>query len=116
MFEQAFRNIDDTLRKEAGCGTELDYAEQTSWLLFLKYLDALETDKAAEAEMEGKTYKPILDQAYRWSVWAAPKTADGSIDHNRAMSGDDLVEFVNHRLFPYLGGFTKRATGPDTLE
>ena len=38
MFEQAFRNIDDTLRKEAGCTTELDYTEQTSWLLFLKYL------------------------------------------------------------------------------
>lgn len=40
MFEQAFRNIDDVLWKEAGCTTELDYTEQTSWLLFLKYLDA----------------------------------------------------------------------------
>jgi type I restriction enzyme M protein len=39
MFEQAFRNIDDILRKEAGCTTELDHTEQTSWLLFLKYLD-----------------------------------------------------------------------------
>jgi hypothetical protein len=35
MFEQAFRNIDDTLRKEAGCASELDYTEQSSWLLFL---------------------------------------------------------------------------------
>ena len=41
MFEQAFKNIDDVLRNEAGCTTELDYTEQTSWLLFLKYLDAL---------------------------------------------------------------------------
>ena len=49
MFEQAFKNIDDVLRKEAGCTTELDYTEQTSWLLFLKYLDALEQDKAVEA-------------------------------------------------------------------
>jgi type I restriction enzyme M protein len=39
MFEQAFRNIDEVLRKEAGCTTELDYTEQTSWLLFLKYRD-----------------------------------------------------------------------------
>ena len=38
MFEQVFKNIDDVLRKEAGCTTELDYTEQTSWLLFLKYL------------------------------------------------------------------------------
>ena len=36
MFEQAFKNIDDVLRKEAGCTTELDYIEQTSWLFFLK--------------------------------------------------------------------------------
>jgi len=35
MFEQAFKNIDDVLRKEAGCTTELDYTEQTSWLLLL---------------------------------------------------------------------------------
>ena len=51
MFEQAFKNIDDVLRKEAGCTTELDYTEQTSWLLFLKYLDGLEQDKATEAAL-----------------------------------------------------------------
>jgi hypothetical protein len=33
-FEQAFRNIDDVLRQEAGCTTKLDDTEQTSWLLF----------------------------------------------------------------------------------
>ena len=54
MFEQTFKNIDDILRKDAGCTSELDYTEQSSWLLFLKYLDALEHDKAAEAELEGK--------------------------------------------------------------
>ena len=45
MFEQTFKNIDDVLRKEAGCATELDYAEQTSWILFLKYLDDLEAER-----------------------------------------------------------------------
>jgi HsdM N-terminal domain len=50
MFEQVFRNIDDVLRKEAGCTTELDYTEQTSWLLFLKYLDDLEHDRAMEPQ------------------------------------------------------------------
>ena len=54
MFEQAFKNIDDVLRKEAGCTTELDYTEQTSWLLFLKYLDGLEQDKADEAAAGGQ--------------------------------------------------------------
>jgi type I restriction enzyme M protein len=46
MFEQVFKNIDDVLRKEAGCNTELDYTEQSSWLLFLKYLDELERERA----------------------------------------------------------------------
>jgi type I restriction enzyme M protein len=61
VFEQAFRNIDDVLRKEAGCTTELDYIEQTSWLLFLKYLDGLEQDRVTEARLEGKRYSFILD-------------------------------------------------------
>ena len=52
MFEQAFKNIGDVLWKEAGCSSELDYTEQTSWLLFLKYLDGLEQDKSDEAALE----------------------------------------------------------------
>ena len=116
MFEQAFKNIDDVLWKEAGCGSELDYAEQTSWLLFLKYLDGLEQDKAMEAELEGKTYSFILDEPYRWDVWAAPKTADGKLDHNKALTGDDLRDFVDRKLFPYLHSFKQKASGPNTIE
>ena len=116
MFEQAFKNIDDVLWKEAGCTTELDYTEQTSWLLFLKYLDGLEQDKAMEAELEGKKYTFILDKPYRWEEWAAPKGKDGKLDHNAALTGDDLRDFVNQKLFPYLHGFTQRATGPNTIE
>jgi type I restriction enzyme M protein len=116
MFEQAFKNIDDVLRKEAGCTTELDYTEQTSWLLFLKYLDGLEQDRAMEAELEGRSYKYLLDEPYRWESWAAPKGADGRLDHNQAMTGDDLVEFVDRQLFPYLREFRLWATGPNTLE
>jgi type I restriction enzyme M protein len=116
MFEQAFKNIDDILRKEAGCTTELDYTEQTSWLLFLKYLDALEQDKADEAALEKKKYSFILDRQYRWEEWAAPKDKSGQLDHNKAKTGDDLRDFVNVKLFPYLHGFKQRATGPDTIE
>lgn len=116
MFEQAFKNIDDVLRKEAGCTTELDYTEQTSWLLFLKYLDGLEEDRADEAKLEGKRYAYILDKAYRWEAWAAPKGKDGKLDHNAALSGDDLRDFVNQKLFPYLHGFKQKASGPNTIE
>src|SRR6202521_3022043 len=119
MFEQAFKNIDDVLRKEAGCSSELDYIEQTSWLLFLKYLDALEQDKADEEALEGKKYSFILDKPYRWDEWAAPKGPngkDGQIDHNKAKVGDDLRDFVNGKLFPYLHGFKQKASGPNTIE
>ena len=57
-----FKNIDDILNKDhkdAGCTSELDYTEQSSWLLFLKYLDALEQDKATQAELAGKGYSRI---------------------------------------------------------
>jgi type I restriction enzyme M protein len=116
MFEQAFKNIDDVLWKEAGCGSELDYAEQTSWLLFLKYLDGLEQDKSMEAELEGKQYTFILDEPYRWESWAAPKTLDDKLDHNKALTGDDLRDFVDRKLFPYLHGFKLKASGPNTIE
>jgi type I restriction enzyme M protein len=116
MFEQAFKNIDDVLWKEAGCTTELDYTEQSSWLLFLKYLDGLEQDKAMEAELEGRNYNFILDEPYRWESWAAPKGADGKLDHNRALTGDDLRDFIDLKLFPYLHGFKQKASGPNTIE
>ena len=97
-FEQAFKNIDDILWKEAGCTTELDYTEQTSWLLFLKYLDGLEQDKADEAALEGKPYNFIFDEPYRWESWAAPKDENDNIDHNKALVGDDLRDFVDRAL------------------
>lgn len=115
MFENTFRNIDDVLWKEAGCTTELDYTEQTSWMLFLKYLDDLEHERALEAELKGESYDPIIRDEFRWSAWAAPKTEDGAFDHDNALTGDDLIDFVNQKLFPYLKGFRERASSPDTI-
>lgn len=116
MFEQAFKNIDDTLWKDAGCSSELDYIEQTSWVLFLKYLNDLEEDRKDEAELRGKKYEPILAQEYTWPVWAAPKGKDGKLDHHKAKTGIDLVNFVDGKLFPYLRSFKATATGPDTIQ
>ncbi len=116
MFEQTFKNIDDILHKDAGCTSELDYTEQSSWLLFLKYLDALEQDKANEAALEGRKYTFILAPEYRWEAWAAPKDKGGKFDHNSAKTGDDLRKLVDEKLFPYLAGFKQRASGPNKIE
>lgn len=116
MFEQTFKNIDDILHKDAGCGSELDYVEQTSWILFLKYLDDLEKDRRTKAELTGKNYEEIISKAYRWDTWAAPRAKDGKIDHHKALTGDDLADFVNQKLFPYLKKFKADAEHPDTIE
>ena len=116
MFENTFKNIDDLLYKDAGADSELDYIGQTSWVMFLKYLDELEQDKADEAELKGQDYQYILDPEYRWPIWAMPKGPDGKLDHHKAMTGPDLIQFVDQKLFPYLAGFKLTAESPQTIE
>lgn len=116
MFEQTFKSTDDILRKEAGCQSELDYVEQTSWVIFLKYLDDLEKDRRTKAELAGKTYQDIIDKKFKWETWAAPKGKDGKLDHHKALTGDDLTDFVDGKLFPYLKKFKADAESASTLE
>jgi len=116
MFEQTFKNIDDILYKDSGADSELDYIGQTSWVMFLRYLDELENKKADEAELRGNKYSFIINEEYRWNNWAMPKDPNGNIDHNVAMTGPDLVEFVDNKLFPYMAGFKQRADNPKTIE
>ena len=116
MFENTFKNVDDILHKDAGCSSELDYVEQSSWVLFLKYLEDLEKSRALAKELAGEKYKPLIADKFRWTTWACPKTKDGKIDFNTALSGDDLRDFVNGELFPYLAKFKVAASGSDTLE
>jgi type I restriction enzyme M protein len=115
MYEAAFRNIDDTLWKDAGCSSELDYIEQTSWVLFLKYMDDFEAEKETAALLNGETYTRIVDGEFRWQNWAAPRKADGKLDYNSALTGDDLRDFVNHKLFPYLASFKQTTDNPRSI-
>ena len=116
QYESTFNAIDNILRNEAGCSTELDYIEQTSWLLFLKYLDDLESEREMNALMAGKEYKRIITGFLRWSQWAAPKKADGTPDDINCMTGPDLQQFVDGKLFPALRKFQETASSASTLE
>jgi type I restriction enzyme M protein len=116
MFEQTFKNLDDIMFQEPGCNTELDYVEQSSWMLFLKYLDDQEQERAVNAQLTGEPHTFLFHERFRWSEWAAPKTADGKPDLDRTLIGSDLIEFVNNALMPYLRGFKQSATAPDTVE
>lgn len=115
MFEQCFKNIDNELRKDSGCSNDVDYIEQTSWILFLKYLDDLEKERYELCTLNGEEYKNILDKEFTWGVWAYPINKDGKLD-TKFMTGDDLIEFVNIKLFPYLKSFRESASSADTLE
>jgi type I restriction enzyme M protein len=116
MFEQTFKNIDDLLYKDSGADSELDYIGQTSWVMFLRYLDELEQDKADEAELKGEDYNFILDEDYRWPNWTMPKDEKGNLDHHVALTGPDLVQFVDGKLFPYLAKFKQEADSANTIE
>jgi len=116
MFEQTFKNIDDILRRDAGCSTALDYAEQSSWILFLKWLDDSEKDKETKAKLENKNYSPILDKEFQWSSWAVVKKKDGTTDFDKILMGPDLKKFVDNKLFPYLSSFKNKTESIDTLE
>lgn len=105
--------IADILWRDDGISGAMHYTEQTSWILFLKFLDDYEAEKADDALLSGEAYEPVLAKKYQWSNWACPKRADGKLDHDVALSGDDLLEFVNGKLFPYLKGFANQ-TQADT--
>lgn len=113
MFEQAFKNIDKILRND-NAGGAMDYIEQTSWIIFLKYLDDLEIEKEKAAKLAGKKYQFILEPEYRWGTWACPTNKEGKIDYNKALTGADLNSFVDQKLFPYLKKF--KSESPNTIE
>ena len=114
-FESAFKAIDNILRHDEGCSTALDYVEQSSWVLFLKYWDDLETRRETSAMLQGKTYERIIKDKFAWNSWAMPLGSDGKYDAKKALVGDDLVDFVNDELFPHLQSFKDRFD-PKTIE
>jgi type I restriction enzyme M protein len=81
------------MRQDPGTTGALQYVEQFSWLLFLKVYEEIENEYEAKATFEGKTYNRNIDNEYRWSVWTGKDVY---------ITGPDLLEFVQTKLFPYL--------------
>ena len=113
----AFSAIDNLLWKPgSGCSSALDYMEQSSWLLFLRYLDAREEERRLEAGLTNAPYEPALPKKLRWSTWAWPTKDDGTFDYDRALKGDELIQFVQHTLFPGLRRLKDEAQGADSIQ
>lgn len=75
----------------------MGYTEQISWILFLKFLDDFEIRESDNALLDGKEYTYLLDDQFRWKNW---------IQKDKwLLVWDDLKDFVNKELFPYLKSF-----------
>lgn len=85
------KSLRDIMRNDAGINGDAQRIEQIVWMLFLKVYDTKEQDW----EMEDDNYKSIIPEQYRWSSWA--HNEDGT-----AITGDELLDFVNNKLFPIL--------------
>lgn len=114
-LQSEFKRIDNILFEDAGTNGANDYMAQMSWILFLKYLDDLEETRKDEAVFRGELYKPLFKDEFQWDTWAAPKRADGTQDISAQLTGDDLIQFVNHKLFPYLRQFKNTEQDPKSI-
>ena len=114
-MESKINRITDILRRDDGISGAMHYTEQISWVLFLKFLADVEESKAEAAELDGEIYTYIIDEKYRWQNWAVLKV-DGKKDIINSKSGDDLLDFVNKELFPYLKGFKSITENPKSIK
>ena len=85
-------------------------------MLFLKYLEDLESERTLEAQMTGEVFRPLFEEQYRWSEWATPKTTYGKPDLDKTRIGSELVDFVNNSLMPYLRGIAEKTTDVNSIE
>ncbi|MBD2777068.1 N-6 DNA methylase [Iningainema tapete] len=96
----------DVLRRDDNCGGVMEYVEHISWLLFLKFLDEQEETFELEAELAGRSYQRVIDEAYRWSKWVSKalghKVGENSRRTTPEWDGDGLMQFVRLKLIPYL--------------
>jgi type I restriction enzyme M protein len=83
------KSIQDIMRKDVGVDGDAQRISQLVWMFFLKIFD----DREAELELLEDEYKSPLPKHLRWRAWAT---------NPEGMTGEELADFVNVQLFPYL--------------
>lgn len=86
------KRIQDITRNDAGVNGDAQRIEQMSWLLFLKIYDSREE----VWEIEDDDYESIIPEGLKWRNWAHADKGE------QVMTGDDLLDFVNNKLFKEL--------------
>ncbi len=77
----------DIMRKDKGLNGDTDRLPMLTWIMFLKFLDDMETVRDTEAKLEGNKYASSIRSPYRWRDWAAKE--DG-------VTGEALISFINN--------------------
>ena len=86
------KRIRAIMRNDAGINGDAQRIEQIAWMMFLKVYDAKERDW----DVDEDDYESIIPEECRWRNWAADDKS------GNAMTGDELLNFVNNTLFPTL--------------
>ncbi|VKL07008.1 type I restriction-modification system M protein [Streptococcus pneumoniae] len=86
------KRIQDITRNDAGVNGDAQRIEQMSWLLFLKIYDSREM----VWELEEDEYESIIPEELKWRNWAHAQNGE------RVLTGDELLDFVNNKLFKEL--------------
>lgn len=76
----------DIMRKDKGLNGDLDRLPMLTWIMFLKFLDDMESIRAEEAKISGKRFRPAIEPPYRWRDWAA---------NPQGITGPELIAFIN---------------------
>lgn len=90
------KSIRDIFRKDPGLSGDAQRIEQLGWMIFLKLFD----DKDKEKEILNPKYKSPIPAELQWRNWA---------EDDEGITGDELINFVNNKLFPTLKNLTVSA-------
>ncbi len=99
-LSSTIKSIRDVMRKDVGVDGDAQRIGQLVWMLFLKIFD----DREEELELLDDGYESAIPEPLRWRSWAAD---------DEGITGDDLLEFVNGRLFPALRGLSTEGPHPE---
>jgi type I restriction enzyme M protein len=90
------KSVRDIMRKDKGLNGDADRLPMLTWMMFLKFLDDLERTHEAEAEINGRSYRPLIEEPYRWRNWASPTLESLFEKKFIPPTGDDLISFINN--------------------
>src|SRR3989344_5765553 len=100
------KSICDIMRRDKTKGA-MQYIPELTWMMFLRILDEKEQEEEMQCEAVDKSFKPSLNEPYRWKDWGSPTGKRRKEIQEKGKLGD-FLEFINKDLIPYVKSFEKK--------